>query len=134
MIYYCKFRIKAKRKKDNFSVQTQPFPIFYPQNSTNNLTSNDYNRHFANRPNNFENKNELIKSNQFDQKILNSNREASFYERWNKYKRTKGKDINTSSFYDSPVTKRKRKNRSGSERQNRKFKVKKQSIDSDEEN
>ena len=72
------------------------------------------------------------KSCHFDQNITNSNRETTNYDRYNNYKRTKGKDINTSSFYDSPKNSKKRKNIPGSDIQRRRFKVKKQSFDSED--
>ena len=136
LIYYCKFSIKAKRQKENFTIQTQPFPIFNhqpipvfnPQLAQNNLTNNDYHPHYFNNTN-LALKSDLRNTVHYDSNIMNTYKEASFNRRYYNYHRNPPKNINTSSFYESPIKIRKSKKHSRSEIKN--HRTKRYCVDND---
>jgi hypothetical protein len=124
--------MKAKRNLDNYSIQAQPIPIFNSQISHNNLTNYDnisrdiIVKEVAPKP-------QIRQTFQYDNKYVNSYRDASFNKRCLDLQRNK--DLNTSSFYYSPIRNvKKSKKHSRSEVKTKRMRKDNYSSDEEDQN
>ena len=121
--------MKSKTKLDNYSIQAQPIPIFNSQFSHTNLTNLDnLSREVTNRT--LALKPQIRLTNQYENKIFNSYRDASFNKRYQDLQRNK--DLNTSTFNYSPINNFKR-NKKISRSEMKGYRMRKNNYSSDDE-